>query len=295
VSPAETIPEILTTRGGRVCPVCGARAREAVDLGDYRLFDCADCGCWSSDAAARGARPRFEPHDYFAHADDDRPRWDDLLRRTGADRALTLRVLDVGCGRGNFLRHLAHRCPGSTRVGIELDADRASAARAADPKAHIETGEAAAVLQGLPGPFDLVTLWDVFEHLVDPRDVLRALADRLAPGGAVFLQTIHERSVVPIVGRVAYSVSGGRLRAPVRRTHEPHHLVFFTRPGLERLAQAAGLRIHSLWFDRLSRARMDCHPALTRATAALLALENALGNGLFVSLLLERPMDGAAG
>jgi hypothetical protein len=93
---------------------------------------------------------------------------------------------------------------------------------------------------------------------------------------------------VPALGRALHVASRGRIRGPARRTHEPHHLVFFSRRGLEALADAAGLRIRALWFDRLAMARMDGSRAVAAATAALLAIENALGNGLFVNVLLER-------
>ena len=95
--------------------------------------------------------------------------------------------------------------------------------------------------------------------------------------------------VTPRLGRALYAASGGRWRGPARRTHEPHHLVFFSKRGLRGLAQRAGLRIRAQWFDRLALTRMDGSRALAAATAALLAAERALGSGLFVNLLLERP------
>lgn len=280
--------ESLTTQGGDACPVCRGPARPRIDLGDYRLFGCEGCGSWSSDALARAARTSFDPDAYFANADTDRERWQDLLRRASAVRALEGRVLDVGCGRGNFLRFVASAHPRLQRSGIELDPLRAAEARVADAEARIETGDAAAALAALPGAFDLITLWDVFEHVVDPRAVLCSLAARLAPGGLLFVQTIHEHSIVPALGRGLYAVTGGRLRGPARRTHEAHHLVFFSRDGLAQLADAADLAIRECWFDRLALARMDGPRVVTAATAALLAIENALGNGLFVNLLLER-------
>jgi len=143
------------------------------------------------------------------------------------------------------------------------------------------------VVARLAGPFDLVTLWDVFEHLPDPVSLLRELRRSLAASGAIYLQTIHERSLLPALGRASYRASGGRLTRAVRRTHEAHHLVFFTRAGLAVAAERAGLRIRELWFGRLARRRMDGPPLVTAAAAALLAVENALGNGLFVNLILE--------
>lgn len=287
-SAAAALDGALTTQGGSACPACGAAARPRIDLGDFRLFACAGCGCWSSDALVRGAQTSFEPEAYFANADADRARWADLLRRARVDGAPPARVLDVGCGAGDFLRFLARTAPASERFGLEPDPRRAGAARVADPHARVAVGAVPAALAELPGSFDLIALWDVFEHLADPGGALCALAERLSPGGVVFVQTIHERSLIPSVGRALYAASSGRWRGPARRTHEPHHLVFYSREGLRRLADRAGLRVRAQWFDRLARSRMDGSRALAALTAVALAAEVALGGGLFVNVLLER-------
>lgn len=278
----------LTTQGGSACPVCSAQAASAIELPEYRLFRCAGCGCWSSDALVRGADTSFEPRSYFGNDDVDRPRWEELFARLGDGAARARSVLDVGCGTGAFLGWVAQRLPGSQRTGIELDPERAALARQRDPDARIHVGGAQEIAARLDGPFDLVTLWDVFEHLQDPVSVLRALGGSLAAGGAIHLQTIHERSLLPALGRASYVASGGRFTRAVRRTHEAHHLVFFTLAGLEVAAARADLRIRARWFGRLARRRMDGAPLVTAVASALLAIENALGNGLFVNLLLER-------
>ena len=283
----------LSTRGGTDCPVCAESVVEAADLGDYRLFRCSDCGCWSSDALVRGAATSFAPSDYFEHADADRDKWEALLARLGG-RPAAGGVLDVGCGTGAFLAFMGRVRPDLRREGVELDPERAAEARARDPEATVHTGDALDVLRGLAGPFHLVTLWDVFEHVTDPRALLGELARVLAPGGVIYIQTIHERSLLPLAGRAVYAASGGRLRYPVRRTHDAHHLVFFTLEGLRVLADAAGLRIRATWYDRLARRRMDGHPVVTALASLALRAENALGNGLFVNLLLERPPAGAS-
>jgi 2-polyprenyl-3-methyl-5-hydroxy-6-metoxy-1,4-benzoquinol methylase len=275
----------LTTAGGTRCPACAGSAAPAADAGGFTLYACGDCGSWSSDALARSATTSFTPSGYFDHADADRPRWRDLVARAGrAPRA----VLDVGCGTGAFLAFLAGEAPAATLSGIELDAGRAALARAANPRATLHVGDAAGVSESLSGEFDLITLWDVLEHVSDPARLLRALAARLAPDGLLFVQTIHEASLLPRLGRLSYSLTGGRFRAGIRRTHDAHHLVFFTRAGLGQLAAGAGLGVQSLWFDRLALDRMDGSPLLTWPAAALMRAENAWGNGLFVNALLRR-------
>jgi len=269
------------------CPVCAEPATPGVELPDYRLFRCRGCGCWSSDALVRGASTSFEPGQYFGNVDADRVKWEELFARLEQQGRRIRSALDVGCGTGGFLAFLAERLPDTRREGIELDAQRAAQARERDPAAHIHAGDALEMLDGLEETFDLVTLWDVFEHIPAPVRLLGALGRVLAPGGVIYVQTIHERSLLPTLGSWSYRLSGGRLSYPVRRTHEAHHLVFFTRRGLALAANRAGLRIRELWFDRLARERMDGHPLVTGATALLLTLENAFGNGLFVNLIFE--------
>jgi 2-polyprenyl-3-methyl-5-hydroxy-6-metoxy-1,4-benzoquinol methylase len=279
----------LATRGGRECPVCGHAVTEAADLGDYQLFRCPECRCWASNALQRAAVTSFAPSDYFEHADADRDKWYTLLARLRGHPA-PRRVLDVGCGTGVFLEFMGRTVDGLHRTGIELDPARAAQARARNPGATIYVGDAWEVVRGLSGPFDLVTLWDVFEHVTAPRELLAELARVLAPGGVIYIQTIHEHSLLPLVGRLAFSLSGGRVRYPVRRTHDAHHLVFFTVEGLQRLAAGAGLRIRDTWYDRLARRRMDGHPVVTALASMALRVENALGGGLFVNVLLaSRP------
>ncbi len=277
----------LTTRAGTVCPVCSARAVPRIDLTDYRLFECSTCGSWSSDALARGASTSFDPVHYFENAQMDVEKWQDLLARLAAEGRPIRRALDVGCGTGAYLRFLGRRIPCVERAGIELDPDRAARARSADPEARILVGDALETLAAVQPPFDLITLWDVFEHVPEPARLLAKMTTLLEPTGTLFIQTIHERSVVPALGRLAYRLSGGRVTAPARRTHEAHHLVFFTLAGLQTMARGAGLGIRELWFDRLAHARMDAHPIVAAATSLILAAENVVGNGLFVNLLLE--------
>ena len=286
------------TLGGNGCPVCGSAVRRAMDVGTFELFSCSRCGCWCSNAFVRNAGTSFAPDGYFRNPRADEPKWDALLGRVTAGAQQPASVLDVGCGTGAFLTFLRERIPGLRQAGIELDPGRAAEARQANPAADVRAGDALRTLAEIDGRFDLITLWDVFEHVTQPAALLRALGARLEPGGPLFIQTIHEDSIVPRQGRLSYRLSGGLLRGLARRTHDAHHLVFFTRTGIAELARDEGLQIVSLWFDRLALARMDGNPLVTRATALLLALENALGNGLFLNVLLRaapaRPPQGRA-
>ena len=282
------------TLGGSICPVCGDVAQPSIDVGEFSLFSCHRCNSWCSDALHRGAASSFEHTRYHENDDaDDDNRFALLQKLEHGGRSLRA-ALDIGCGTGAYLAYLGRERPDVRRVGVELDLGRAEQARAANPGARILTGDALESLATIDERFDLITLWDVYEHVPEPGPLLAVLAKKLAPGGSIYIQTIHEQSAVPFLGRLSYHLTGGWLRGPVRRTHDPDHLVFFSRKGLDMLGEKSGLSIREQWFDRLAWARMDGNFAVRAATALLLTAENAVGNGLFVNLILERRDDAPA-
>lgn len=106
------------------------------------------------------------------------------------------RVLDVGCGGGFLLEELARR--GHSGVGIDLSPESVEIARArladigAGGRLDAQVGSA---YEPPRGPFDLVCLTDVLEHLEDPRACLRALRGQMAPGGLLVISTPNRRSL----------------------------------------------------------------------------------------------------
>ncbi|HWM90800.1 MAG TPA: class I SAM-dependent methyltransferase [Thermoanaerobaculia bacterium] len=129
--------------------------------------------------------------------DLDRPA--NLFLRHGQERALCKaledsgllplagrRILEVGCGSGNWLEIL-ERFGAEHLSGIELDPERA--ARAADrfPGADIRTGDASRLPWG-DGGFDIVLQSTVFSSILDPgmrKAVASEMLRVLAPGGAI--------------------------------------------------------------------------------------------------------------
>jgi SAM-dependent methyltransferase len=106
------------------------------------------------------------------------------LARLRAAGALTpgIRVLDVGASSGAWLEVAADA--GMRATGVELGEATAKSARARG--LDVRTGTLEQALPGLGGErFDLITFWDVLEHLRDPRHELDLAQRLLAPGGRV--------------------------------------------------------------------------------------------------------------
>jgi len=106
------------------------------------------------------------------------------------------RVLDIGCGTGFLLEQLAER--GFSGVGIDLSPDSVEIAKerlAELGAADRLTAEVGSAYEPPDGPFDLITITDVLEHLEDPRACLQAARERLAPGGVIVVSTPNRRSL----------------------------------------------------------------------------------------------------
>jgi SAM-dependent methyltransferase len=204
------------------------------------------------------------------------------------------RALEIGCGAGGMLRLLAR--VGWQAEGLEWDPEAAAVARQTS-RCLVQVGD----FMGAELPvarFSLILLSHVFEHLRDPRCVLRRLAALLRAGGRAVLIYPNPDSL------------GARLFGE-HWVHwdPPRHLVLPPRRALRLLAPAFGLRVlsvrtptrmpeHGFAASRayaagqaFSAARTDAGDRLLAAGARLLA---PLGLGEEVVMVLGKPEAPAA-
>ncbi|WP_242337218.1 MULTISPECIES: bifunctional 2-polyprenyl-6-hydroxyphenol methylase/3-demethylubiquinol 3-O-methyltransferase UbiG [Anaeromyxobacter] len=147
-----------------------------------------------------------------------------LIRHLPAPAGPGSRLLDVGCGNGDFLR-IARRL-GFDVMGLDLDAAAVARARGSGFTVLAGTIEEAALD---PESFEHVTLNHVVEHLHDPVGTLRRVLALLRPGGRVWVQT-------PNLDAEGLK----RFGADWRGLEPPRHLTLFDASSLERALCAAG-------------------------------------------------------
>lgn len=120
-------------------------------------------------------------------------RRDDLLA------ANPLKVLDVGCG-GGILAELMARLPFVELVkGIDLLPEVLAAAEThalGDPMLADKLQYTEAAVADVTGSYDVVTMFEMLEHVDYPAEVMSEALARVAPGGWLFLSTINRDFVL---------------------------------------------------------------------------------------------------
>lgn len=109
-------------------------------------------------------------------------------------------VLDIGCGNGRFLGYL-QKCGNYNLYGAELEGQAAERARKISGL-NISTGSI--LDQGFAaGQFDAITMFHVFEHLSDPRQMLEEVTRILNHNGTLVMSfpNIHSMQSRMFKGR----------------------------------------------------------------------------------------------
>jgi 2-polyprenyl-3-methyl-5-hydroxy-6-metoxy-1,4-benzoquinol methylase len=223
----------------RTCPLCnGKRGRRVWREDGYRYISCSVCHLVWADISLDeyAARRRNvwdeemvtpETEDFYGRA---RERVHRQFLRSVAPRPG--RLLDVGCGLGYFL------CRARDSGWIVRGCDTSAAwvkmtnERIGDRVASVgELRDAIAADER----FDVITAWDVIEHVHDPVSFLSDLASRLATGGQIFLRTPNLLYVMPLYAlrrRLGHDVG----------LEPTNHVVYFTAGTMRRALARADLR-----------------------------------------------------
>jgi 2-polyprenyl-3-methyl-5-hydroxy-6-metoxy-1,4-benzoquinol methylase len=246
------------------CQICLSSARHEVyscrekmfGWGDeFTYFQCSQCGCLQI-AATPPDLGRFYPPDYYSYHLQPLPQhgWKsrlaaarDFSKATGTGirgRLLNLlvparpdlaslaevparkemRIIDVGCGRGQLLSIL-HRAGFNHLSGVDpyLSEDIEVL-----PGLYVRKQS----LEQVSGPFDLIILNHVFEHVESGRQMLQTCRQRLSAQGKILLR-------IPTPESDAWE----HYRENWVQLDAPRHLFLHTRASLQLLAEPLGLKI----------------------------------------------------
>jgi SAM-dependent methyltransferase len=157
------------------------------------------------------------------------------LRRGG------VRFLDAGCGAGAFALYAAKQ--GDEVVGLNWDDRDVQAAETRAEMLGLERAsfrpqdlrEVDRIADEL-GSFDQIICFEVIEHVIDDRKLVRDLAGMLRPGGSLLLTTPNDKHLAIPGESISTHEDGGHVRFG------------YSHDDLRRLAEQAGLDVSSLGY-----------------------------------------------
>jgi SAM-dependent methyltransferase len=247
------------------CPVgCGADFEGTeIRLPEGRLLRCRVCGQLVSqigEAAYRASPPAVDaPGRYLPDERESDRRMENTIRRLTrlcellGKPALGLRLLDVGCARGDFVA--AAETLGFDAEGVEPVLEVAEAGQAAGRRVHagqLEDQHFAA------GSFDAATLFGLIDCLREPIPLLREIHRILKPRGVLLLSTGNGASWTARMIKQDWDY--------FQTQAYPRHISFFNPRSLTLAAQRAGFSVAHL---HTARVRLVAKGAVSRRVYAL--------------------------
>ena len=223
------------------CDICGSEeSTRALEKGGFEILRCNSCCMvYLNYEPGRHWAGRFYSAGYFQGSADGRG----YTNYDGCEKFLTVNfnqrikdlsryvkkgnVLDVGCGYGFFLR-----CLGGNYTGFGIDVSEHAVGVARD-RYGLDVRVGPLERNTFPAKyFSLITMWDVVEHLRDPKASLQVLHGLLKDNGVVVLTTGNVDSLLA--------------RICGKRWHlytVPEHLWFFSPHTLTNLLHQTGFRV----------------------------------------------------
>ncbi len=226
------------------CPGCGSESVQgSFEKYSFCYNHCEDCG-----SVYVSPRPDLsELTRYYAGSESQKFWAESVLKKTGEKRKQAImlpnitrieniiedaghkpkRVLDVGSADGAFLTEWKKRHGKSELYGIEPGAESAQICRDQGITVYEDSVENIASDDGVSG--DLVTCFEVFEHVQDPNLFAKAIYDVTAKGGL---------AIMSCLGADGFDIQV--LWEKSRGIMPPHHLNFLSQGGIKNLFSGVG-------------------------------------------------------
>ena len=131
----------------------------------------------------------------------------------------SVKILDIGCGRGEFLYLMKKR--GWLVYGTEASSISNKAAAKKVGEKEILIDKDFEKLKNIDINFDIITFWHVLEHLSKPKDVINLIEKKLSNKGYIVVE-------VPNFGSLQHLINKNNWIG----LDCPRHLTHFTKEGL---------------------------------------------------------------
>lgn len=238
-----------------VCPLCNSKkGDDFLAYKNYHLVDCSKCGLVSPNVdfskldnqdvyddpayIKDTTREVLDTYDYRKKTLAPE-RFNYILEKTKIQKN-KIKLLDVGCGPGYLLSYLKDK--GIKYKGLELADFLVKICK--QKKLNVEKAD----LSNEPDHnYNVITLFDVLEHLSEPASLFKILNKKLTRNGFVLAYTPN-----------IHSLSFLLMKEKQNNLYPFQHICFFDKQSLDYLAKKTGFKVHSIDYYGLDMMDYFC-------------------------------------
>lgn len=157
----------------------------------------------------------------------------DLISRLVGRDLAEVRLLDLGCGWCEFLKHMAAK--GVRCTGIDPAPEAIERGKSLGLDVRVGGVEEINAIAG-DKRYDVVSLFNVLEHLADPEQTLLEIHKALAPEGLVIIDVPNEFNPLQMAAKKLHNL-------PEWWVKPPAHLNYFSKDSLCALVSGCGYEV----------------------------------------------------
>jgi 2-polyprenyl-3-methyl-5-hydroxy-6-metoxy-1,4-benzoquinol methylase len=159
-----------------------------------------------------------------------------------------MRVLEIGCAKGDFIKSIIEKVPNVDFEGLELNSEAASQAIKRGLKVHLETIQNFS--KSHKNQFDVVCSFQVLEHIAETKSFIDTALNTLKQNGKFIVCVPNNDSFIK-------RDNGGVLNLP------PHHMGLWGEQSLKKLIDVFPLYDCQLILEPLQKYHYDWFVFLT--------------------------------
>jgi 2-polyprenyl-3-methyl-5-hydroxy-6-metoxy-1,4-benzoquinol methylase len=255
------------------CPACGISERKlVVRINSSAVYECSGCTlryldpCLdpvSMSAVYESDNQLMRLHDFhegyydYGNLNEKSKTADDfkqalkLIEPHVTSKKSERLILDVGCGNGFFLalaREAGWQVEGidSSRKNAELALSKFSLSVKVGDLNSIENTEKR---------YDVISFWDVMEHLPNPSQIIQKASRMLKPNGLILVGLPNDRSFLSFLSLGLFRLSFGSIRKGIKMTYFLEHVSYYHLGSLRELFKRNGFSLKSHFFTSTDLAK----------------------------------------
>jgi 2-polyprenyl-3-methyl-5-hydroxy-6-metoxy-1,4-benzoquinol methylase len=230
------------------CTICGAKSSIEYSFRNLSLFRCPNCDhCFSY------LKDNFEGYnsEYFdvTHANwfnNPNIALFEMYNKFITNFKIDASIIDIGCGRGDFLKFLRKKNHRLSLTGIDLYKN--------SPVEGINFINDDIFGADLNRQFDIVVNTAVIEHVANVQKFTKRLYELCSSKGLVIITTVNDRGIIYGIARLLHRFG---YTMPLERLYNSHHLNHFNVSSLRHLLHVNKLSVKKIRYHNFPLSAVD--------------------------------------